>query len=403
MVRWGLIPFWAKDPKIGSSMINARGDTVADKPAFKKSFRTRRCLVVADGFYEWQQTGGPKKQPFYIRLKNDRPFAFAGLGEGWSKSGTPIESCTLITTEPNELMEPAGSLSRGDLTRGIRPILTVKATHGTCWRMDIRIKALIGAHAVVFVIAAIAVFGLSGATPALLLFMALASADAALLGLWGAFGTARWQNRFYGVSAALLFLSAAFLFEQQQVTARDVVVLGVFISLPCIVIVLVLMALRRGPRQLALRRAEDAPAREGFQFSLYGLLVAVTGVAIALSVGRVTRIMEEAGTWFEVLALALILPPSFVLVALATFWAALGISRPLPRLLLVIPLAMLLGFASYFGLDSDIDWSQVFLWSCLTGTTATIIASSLLVVRSAGWRLCSAADEPQTAPETGIE
>lgn len=104
MVHWGLIPGWADDPKIGNRMINARGDTVATKPSFRQAFKKRRCLVVADGFYEWQQTGGPRKQPYYIRLKNDGPFAFAGLWERWSKGGTPIESCTIITTEPNELM-----------------------------------------------------------------------------------------------------------------------------------------------------------------------------------------------------------------------------------------------------------------------------------------------------------
>jgi putative SOS response-associated peptidase YedK len=106
LAHWGLIPYWADDPKIGSKMINARGDTVAEKPAFKKSFRQRRCLVVTDGFYEWQQTGGPKKQPFYIKLKNDGPFAFAGLWDRWKHGATPIESCTIITTEPNALMEP---------------------------------------------------------------------------------------------------------------------------------------------------------------------------------------------------------------------------------------------------------------------------------------------------------
>jgi hypothetical protein len=98
--------------------------------------------------------------------------------------------------------------------------------------------------------------------------------------------------------------------------------------------------------------------------------------------------MGEAGIWFGVLADTLILPPSFVLVAFATFWAALGIGRPLPRLLLFRS-QRFLGSASHFGLTSDMDWSQVFLWSCLTGTTAIIIAGSLLVVRSAGWRLCN--------------
>ena len=106
LVHWGLIPFWAKDAAIGNRMINARGDTVASKPAFRQSFIKRRCLIVADGFYEWQKTGGSKKQPFYIRLKNDRPFGFAGLWDRWKHDGTAIESCTIITTDANELMAP---------------------------------------------------------------------------------------------------------------------------------------------------------------------------------------------------------------------------------------------------------------------------------------------------------
>ncbi len=103
--RWGLVPFWAKDLKIGYRMINAKAETVADKPAFRDSYKRRRCLVVADGFYEWQkQESG--KQPYLIRLKEDAPFAFAGLWADWTdkQSGERIESCTIITTEPNDLM-----------------------------------------------------------------------------------------------------------------------------------------------------------------------------------------------------------------------------------------------------------------------------------------------------------
>ncbi len=104
MLRWGLIPFWAKDPGIGARMINARSETVAEKPAFRHAFQRRRCLVVADGFYEWQKQNGTK-QPFYIRLREARPFAFAGLWERWeSPEAEVIESCTLLTTQPNDLL-----------------------------------------------------------------------------------------------------------------------------------------------------------------------------------------------------------------------------------------------------------------------------------------------------------
>jgi putative SOS response-associated peptidase YedK len=106
LLHWGLIPFWAKDPEIGARMINARAETVADRPAFRHAFRRRRCLVVADGFYEWQKQNGTK-QPFYIRLRDAQPFAFAGLWERWEGADTGvIESCTLLTTQPNELMLP---------------------------------------------------------------------------------------------------------------------------------------------------------------------------------------------------------------------------------------------------------------------------------------------------------
>lgn len=108
MMHWGLIPKWAKDSKIASKLINARAETVAEKPAFKSAFRKRRCLVLADGFYEWQQQENKKqKQPYYFRLKDEQPFAFAGLWEQWENpSGEVVNSCTLLTTDANELMRP---------------------------------------------------------------------------------------------------------------------------------------------------------------------------------------------------------------------------------------------------------------------------------------------------------
>ena len=103
-LHWGLIPSWAKDTKMGARLINARAETVGEKPAFRAAFRHRRCLVVADGFYEWQRQEN-KKQPFYFRLQNDQPFAFAGLWERWkSPEGAEIQSCTILTTEANDLL-----------------------------------------------------------------------------------------------------------------------------------------------------------------------------------------------------------------------------------------------------------------------------------------------------------
>lgn len=99
--HWGLIPSWAQDPSIGSRMINARSDTAATKPAFRSAFRQRRCLIPADGFYEWQAEGRIK-QPYFIHRRDDEPFAFAGLWESWHRDGQePIESCTILTTDAN--------------------------------------------------------------------------------------------------------------------------------------------------------------------------------------------------------------------------------------------------------------------------------------------------------------
>jgi putative SOS response-associated peptidase YedK len=103
---WGLIPSWAKDPKIGAQMCNARAETVAEKNSFKNAYRRRRCLIPADGFYEWRTNADEKtKQPFYVRQKIARPFAFAGLWEIWSDDGgNEVRSATIVTTRPNELM-----------------------------------------------------------------------------------------------------------------------------------------------------------------------------------------------------------------------------------------------------------------------------------------------------------
>jgi putative SOS response-associated peptidase YedK len=112
LARWGLVPFWAKDLSIGSRMINARAETVADKNAFKKAFRTRRCIVPADGFYEWTKPAGqPHKQPWYIHRPDGEPFAFAGLWETWrgpdpgsGGDAATVRTCTILTGSANEKM-----------------------------------------------------------------------------------------------------------------------------------------------------------------------------------------------------------------------------------------------------------------------------------------------------------
>jgi len=103
---WGLIPMWAKDPSIGNRLINARAETLEEKPSFRGGLKYKRCLILADGFYEWKGASGKKvKTPFFIHMKDRKPFAFAGLWDSWtSPDGSQIKSCTIITTEPNDLM-----------------------------------------------------------------------------------------------------------------------------------------------------------------------------------------------------------------------------------------------------------------------------------------------------------
>lgn len=104
VVRWGLIPSWAKDAKIGNRLINARAETAAKKPSFRSAYKHRRCLLPADGFYEWVKIG-TGKQPNYIRFADGRPFSFAGLWESWTPpEGEIVESCTILTTRPNSLI-----------------------------------------------------------------------------------------------------------------------------------------------------------------------------------------------------------------------------------------------------------------------------------------------------------
>lgn len=129
MLRWGLIPSWAKDPAIGYRMINARSETIADKPAFRAALRRRRCLVVADGFYEWQRVE-KRRQPWFIRMHDDRPFGFAGLWEAWEgPDHSAIESCTILTTDANDLVRPIHDrmpviIDPADYDRWLDPAIT---------------------------------------------------------------------------------------------------------------------------------------------------------------------------------------------------------------------------------------------------------------------------------------
>lgn len=107
-LKWGLIPSWAKDDSIGSKLINARAETISEKPSFREAFKSRRCIIPASGFYEWQKTSKGAKQPFYFYLKEKEILGFAGLWEEWldQQTGELLETCTIITTEANGVLKP---------------------------------------------------------------------------------------------------------------------------------------------------------------------------------------------------------------------------------------------------------------------------------------------------------
>lgn len=118
LLRWGLVPSWSQDPSIGARLANARAESASEKPAFRSAFRSRRCLIPADGFYEWQaMTAGARKQPWYVQRRDEATFALAGLWERWvprgagttADPGAALETCTILTTEPNALMAPIHS------------------------------------------------------------------------------------------------------------------------------------------------------------------------------------------------------------------------------------------------------------------------------------------------------
>jgi putative SOS response-associated peptidase YedK len=106
MMKWGLVPFWAKDPNIGYKMINARAETVLEKLTYKNSFKHKRCLILGDGFYEWAGSGTKASQPWYFSLQNGAPFAFAGLWDDWEPKGVSGTPGTIITTNANTLVSP---------------------------------------------------------------------------------------------------------------------------------------------------------------------------------------------------------------------------------------------------------------------------------------------------------
>jgi len=129
LLHWGLVPRWAEDPSIGNRMINARAETAAEKPAFRDAMKRRRCLVPADAFYEWKVVPGEKrKQPHLIRMKGDRPFAIGGLWEHWGRDGNDLDSFTILTTTPNELVSGIHDrmpviVAREDFDRWLDPAL----------------------------------------------------------------------------------------------------------------------------------------------------------------------------------------------------------------------------------------------------------------------------------------
>jgi putative SOS response-associated peptidase YedK len=119
--QWGLVPSWSKDPTVGQKLINARAETLCEKPSFRTAFKRRRCLLPADGFFEWKGEKG-NKQPYFIRMRSHKPFALAGLYEYWEGAEGALVTCTIVTTEPNELLSTVHNRM---------PVIVAKDDYGT--------------------------------------------------------------------------------------------------------------------------------------------------------------------------------------------------------------------------------------------------------------------------------
>lgn len=152
MLRWGLVPSWAKDPSIGNRMINARAETIGEKPSFRTAYRKRRCLILADGFYEWR-TENDVKIPYFISLASGRPFVFAGLWEHWKSKETDenLQTTTIITTAANEflsqlhhrmpvVLEPANAGRWMDGDMGLLGEVTENAPAFQAWPVDRKVS-----------------------------------------------------------------------------------------------------------------------------------------------------------------------------------------------------------------------------------------------------------------------
>lgn len=254
--------------------------------------------------------------------------------------------------------------------------------------MNLRIPGLIATH-VIALVAAMASANNLVPSPGSLLFLAVVFADAGMLGLWLSLGTTRWRLRSSAVMAALLcFWVALLVIDHRNIRAEDAIGVWLLICLPTAIISLILALLRKSSRRLALQRASTFPLDEGFQFSMKQLLLATALVAAVLSLGKAAQALPHGGRWLGMFVVIAIVPPCLVLVELATFWAALGLGRPLPRLSVVVPCAFIVGLVPPFYFSSPQEPRFFIYWSALTGGQAVIIAASLLVFRWSGWRLC---------------
>jgi len=241
----------------------------------------------------------------------------------------------------------------------------------------------------------------AGAFPiALFGLFALVFAEAGLIGFWGGLSAIRLVLRLFAVLVATLYLWAVFV---AAIPEGDIFAVLLFIALTVVPIVVVLSCLRHGRRRLRLVDVASAgPASEGFQFSIRHLLLATAIVAVVLGIGRGVRTISN--THSDIVALA-IFPPCFIMVELATLWAALGIGRPTPRLAVVVPTAFVVGAIPVFYVPgpSDTDLSELTIWPAIVALQSIITAGSLLVVRSNGWRLVRATAADGKAARNEIE
>jgi hypothetical protein len=273
--------------------------------------------------------------------------------------------------------------------------------------VDRRIKLLLAVQIVALPLATAWASDFSGPHPVFAVLVSLIFSQAGLLGFWAAFGSSRPRGRLLCIVIGLACLSTVIpIAERGRAWLNDfqnLLVCGLVVALPALFVFRILRILQRKRGLRLVRSPPLQTTSEGFQFSIKHLMATTAIVAAIISIRKGLNSLGYGSqgpfSWFDLAVIVAVIVPCLLLVELATFWASLGLSRPFPRLMVVVPSGFLVGIVPPFYSSSEMDWRHYMLWSGITGFQALLTAATLLVFRSCGWRLCREASGDQPLPD----